>query len=287
MCYDGPMPGDAFVDVTYRGLAVGEKLELTELGPTTAYLEAPQPLPVGATLDVATESGLTFSVDVIRVQEQVAGAEHAPGMRVVARELAGEVASWWNERAGGDDPVIPEPQTQPSPSLDPVEPDQPEAAPDDAAVAEAIEDRPTQRNASGNADQRRGEASQTTSKKNGESKGGRTQVMSVDEIQAALADGSGEIAVEDGGDGVPEAQADAKRTEVMNADEIRAIAEAAEAEAAVDDAQAAEAAGETAETRADSSDDSHGGDDETPSNGEKPGRGKRRRRRRKRRKRRD
>ena len=42
------MAGEAFVDVTYRGLEVGRRLKLWDVGPSTAYVEVSTPMPVGA-----------------------------------------------------------------------------------------------------------------------------------------------------------------------------------------------------------------------------------------------
>ena len=105
------MATEEFVDVTYRGIEVGNQLKLIEFGPTTAYLEHPKPLPVGTQLDLVA-AGLQFSVRVLRVNEQVAGAEVEAGMRVGVA-LEGEVKGWWEEKVSCEDPQIPEPVPPP------------------------------------------------------------------------------------------------------------------------------------------------------------------------------
>ena len=103
---------EALVDVTYRGLELGRRLKLREVGPTTAYVEHATPMPVGAQLVLATEDGLQIPALVLRVHEQVAGAEMPPGMRVQALGLEGDAASWWGRlRTQEADPRIPEPAT--------------------------------------------------------------------------------------------------------------------------------------------------------------------------------
>lgn len=106
---------EAFVDVTYRGLEVGRRLKLTQVGPSTAYLEHGTPMPVGAQVELAVGDGLTIPAVVLRVHEQVAGADQAPGMRVRAAGLDGAAAGWWQERVSCADPVIPEEQATPTP----------------------------------------------------------------------------------------------------------------------------------------------------------------------------
>jgi hypothetical protein len=102
------MGQDAFVDVAYRGLEVGRRLRLHDVGPRTAHLEHGTPMPVGCELAMRTDAGLTIRVMVIRVHEQVAGAELTPGMRVEAVDLEGAAAGWWEALVTREDPEIPE-----------------------------------------------------------------------------------------------------------------------------------------------------------------------------------
>jgi hypothetical protein len=107
--YDGgSMGSEVFVDVTYRGLELGRRLKLREVGPSTAYLEHGTPMPVGSQVILATDEGLSIPVVVLRVHEQVAGAEMPPGMRVQAPALEGAAAGWWSGLVTREDPRIPE-----------------------------------------------------------------------------------------------------------------------------------------------------------------------------------
>lgn len=130
------MAGEVFVDVTYRGLELGRRLKLREVGPSTAYLEHGTPMPVGAQVLLATDEGLSIPVTVVRVHEQVAGAEMPPGMRVQASGLEGPAAAWWRDLVSRDDPQIPEqevaPMARPRPLAPP--PMAPPPAPDQADV---------------------------------------------------------------------------------------------------------------------------------------------------------
>jgi hypothetical protein len=104
---------EAFVDVTYRGLDAGRRLKLTDLGPETGYLEMARPLPVGARLALTTDEGCEIAAVIVRVHEQVAGAELPPGVRVRVVDPAGEAATWWSARVTQTDPVIPTPPPPP------------------------------------------------------------------------------------------------------------------------------------------------------------------------------
>ncbi|HTM19511.1 MAG TPA: hypothetical protein VL172_03355, partial [Kofleriaceae bacterium] len=103
------MGAEQFVDVTCRGLEIGKSLKLHDFGPSTAFLEAAAPVPVGSPLEIKTDAGMMITARVLRVQEQVAGAEMPPGMRVAVDGLAGKAKGWWAEQVGRTDPVIPEP----------------------------------------------------------------------------------------------------------------------------------------------------------------------------------
>jgi len=134
------MAGEVFVDVTYRGLELGRRLKLREVGPSTAYLEHGTPMPVGAQVLLSTDEGLSIPVLVVRVHEQVAGAEMPPGMRVQATGLDGAAAGWWRDLVSREDPQIPEQEVAPMRRARPLEPPPmaapPEEAPPPAAAAE-------------------------------------------------------------------------------------------------------------------------------------------------------
>jgi hypothetical protein len=103
------MAADQFVNVTYRGLDIGKRLRISQFGPTSAYLEHSTPMPVGTELAIHTDEGVRVPVRVLRVQEQVAGAENPPGMRVAATRLDDHARSWWQDLITTSDPPIPEP----------------------------------------------------------------------------------------------------------------------------------------------------------------------------------
>ena len=109
---------EAVVDVSYRGFELGKRVRISQFGPTTAYLEHPAPLPVGTRLEISIDpdregGGDKILATVLRVCEQVAGAERAAGMHVRATDLAGAAAAWWGERVSYADPQIPETPEQP------------------------------------------------------------------------------------------------------------------------------------------------------------------------------
>jgi hypothetical protein len=138
------MAGEVFVDVTYRGLELGRRLKLREVGPSTAYLEHGTPMPVGSQVMLATDEGLAIQVVVVRVHEQVAGAEMPPGMRVQASGLDGAAASWWQGLVSRDDPQIPEQEVAPMRRAKPLEPPPMPSAPPAEVVAEQPEPAPDQ-----------------------------------------------------------------------------------------------------------------------------------------------
>jgi hypothetical protein len=107
------MAEEAFVDVAYRGLEVGRRLRLREVGPRTGYVEVGTPMPVGAGLVLRTDEGVSIAAVVIRVHEQVAGADMPPGMRIRTEELDGAAAGWWQGLVSRGDPDIPEPEQAP------------------------------------------------------------------------------------------------------------------------------------------------------------------------------
>jgi hypothetical protein len=153
------MAGEVFVDVTYRGLELGRRLKLREVGPSTAYLEHGTPMPVGAQVLLSTDEGLAIPVEVVRVHEQVAGAEMPPGMRVQAQGLEGPAAAWWQGLVSREDPQIPELEVEPMRRAKPLEPPpmapppaEPEPPPTDrdqkipmveAEASESEDERPT------------------------------------------------------------------------------------------------------------------------------------------------
>lgn len=98
---------ESFVDLSYRGLALGKRIKLTQVRPTTGYIELPTPMPVGTTIGIATDDGVLLEATVAEVREQVTGSDRAPGM-VVKPKLDGEAArTWWKDHVS-----MPEPEKQ-------------------------------------------------------------------------------------------------------------------------------------------------------------------------------
>jgi hypothetical protein len=104
---------DTFVDLTYRGLALGRRVKLTQVRPTTAYLELPAPMPVGTLIGILTDDTVALDAQVVAIHEQVGGSEQVPGM-VVKPRLEGDAAqAWWNARVTL--PQAARPPTEPPP----------------------------------------------------------------------------------------------------------------------------------------------------------------------------
>ena len=122
---------ETFVDVTSRGLEVGRQLRLCDVGPGGAYLEHPLPMPVGARLRIDAGDGIAIAAVVVRVQEQVAGAERPPGMFVKVIEMAGAAEAWWKERVTRDDDPLGGPVRNRVDEPSPEAGDRPELAPRD------------------------------------------------------------------------------------------------------------------------------------------------------------
>lgn len=118
---------ESFVDLTYRGLALGRRVKLTQVRPSSGYLELPTPMPVGTSIGIATDDGVVTSAIVTEIHEQVGGAEHVPGM-LVTPALDGDAArAWWSERT-----TLPElaPVPAPAPEVATVRPKRTSAVPE-------------------------------------------------------------------------------------------------------------------------------------------------------------
>jgi hypothetical protein len=105
------MAGEELVDVRYRGLRVGESLAMREFGATTAYLEAPDPMPVGTVLEITNDRGEAFTAKVVKVQEKTDSAPNA-GMRVAVADVSASVKSWWQANVTVTEPAGREPETE-------------------------------------------------------------------------------------------------------------------------------------------------------------------------------
>ena len=89
---------ESFVDLSYRGLALGKRIKLTQVRAAAGYLEMPTPMPVGTTIGIAADDGMSLEATVIEVHEQVTGSDRAPGMSVKPKLEADAQRAWWKER---------------------------------------------------------------------------------------------------------------------------------------------------------------------------------------------
>jgi hypothetical protein len=100
---------ESFVDLSYRGLALGKRIKLTQVRATAGYLEMPAPMPVGTTIGIATDDGVVLEATVAEVREQVTGSDRVPGMIVRPALDAEEARTWWKQRVSiEDEPPLPE-----------------------------------------------------------------------------------------------------------------------------------------------------------------------------------
>lgn len=93
-----PEMSESFVDLSYRGLALGKRIKLTQVRPAAGFLEVPAPMPVGTTIGIATDDGVVLEAIVAQVHEQVGGATTAPGMLVKPTLDEDAARAWWKQR---------------------------------------------------------------------------------------------------------------------------------------------------------------------------------------------
>ena len=89
---------ESFVDLNYRGLALGRRVKLTQVRPSTGYLELAAPMPVGTAINISTDEGVQLDATITEVHEQVGGADKPPGMLVRPKLDADAAKSWWSAR---------------------------------------------------------------------------------------------------------------------------------------------------------------------------------------------
>jgi len=94
---------ESFVDLSYRGLALGKRIKLTQVRAAAGYLEMPAPMPVGTTIGIATDDGVLLEATVAEVREQVTGSDRVPGMIVRPTLDADEARTWWKQRVSVED----------------------------------------------------------------------------------------------------------------------------------------------------------------------------------------
>lgn len=133
------MSGEQLVDVSYRGLSVGTSVALRDFGPTTAYLEVDDPMPVGSVVDVTNDGGEGFSARVTHVREKTDSAPNA-GMRIFVEELPEAVRGWWSSNVSQEDPpaATAAPPPEPHPAAEPEPEPEPTPEPAAEAVPEAV-----------------------------------------------------------------------------------------------------------------------------------------------------
>jgi hypothetical protein len=61
-------------------------------------LEVATPMPVGTEVVITTDEQVRFTASVSEIHEQIAGANHAPGMRVAPALVDASAQSWWAAR---------------------------------------------------------------------------------------------------------------------------------------------------------------------------------------------
>jgi hypothetical protein len=103
---------ESFVDLSYRGLALGKRIKLTQVRPTTGFLELPTPMPVGTAIGIATEDGVLLEAQVAEIHEQVGGAEKTPGMLVKPKLDTDAARTWWSAHAERTGKAAPPPDAQ-------------------------------------------------------------------------------------------------------------------------------------------------------------------------------
>jgi hypothetical protein len=82
----------------YRSLSLGRRIKLTQVRPSTGYLEHPTPMPVGTAVAISTDDGIVFDAIVTQIHEQVGGSETAPGMMIKPALVDDRRTAWWRER---------------------------------------------------------------------------------------------------------------------------------------------------------------------------------------------
>jgi hypothetical protein len=104
---------ESFVDLSYRGLALGKRIKLTQVRPTAGYLELPTPMPVGTTIGIATDDGVLLEALVAEVREQASGTDAVPGMVVRPKLDADAARAWWKQRVSlAEDKPMPAPDAE-------------------------------------------------------------------------------------------------------------------------------------------------------------------------------
>jgi hypothetical protein len=117
---------ESLVDLTYHGIALGRRVKLMQVRPSTGFLELASPMPVGSELVITADDGLTFGATVTWIHEQVGGAagtgsagaavlagasDRPVGMQITPSLTSAAAAAWWQARVAlaDDEPARPGP----------------------------------------------------------------------------------------------------------------------------------------------------------------------------------
>jgi hypothetical protein len=90
-------------------LPLGRRVKLTQVRPSTGYVETAAPMPVGTAIGIASEDGVMLEAIVAEVHEQVAGSDKPAGMIVRPKLDADTHKTWWKQRVALPDVVKSEP----------------------------------------------------------------------------------------------------------------------------------------------------------------------------------
>jgi hypothetical protein len=218
---------ESFVDLTYRGLSLGRRVRLSQVRPSTGYLELPAPMPVGSRIAITAEDGMAFDAVVTAIHEQVGGSDRTPGMIVAPALVAEPAAAWWAARvslseddslrpraeagAGRSRPATVRPRSHTTPTPPPLSGATPEGPTDE--VPTIISD----------LDARVAAAAGVEPRPDGDRNAMRTLVMPLSEIEALTAASAGSGGEPDPADPPPaddpaaidDAIDDGKRTVIM------------------------------------------------------------------------
>lgn len=118
---------ESFVDLSYRGLALGKRIKLTQVRAQSGYLEMPTPMPVGTTIALTTDDGVQLEALVTAIHEQVGGSDRFPGMLVQPVLDTEGAALWWRMRSApaveAAPEVLPETEAANTAVMDAVQPE--------------------------------------------------------------------------------------------------------------------------------------------------------------------
>ena len=109
-------------------------MKLTQVRPSTGYLEMPAPMPVGTAIAITADDGIALEAMVEAIFEQVGGSDRVPGM-VIKPALDSDAAKrWWKAQV-----ALPELEPPAPPQIKKRELVHPKRK-DDATVTELIDD---------------------------------------------------------------------------------------------------------------------------------------------------